>query len=75
MPSWLRLGGWAAAGLVLLWLAWTLVRVIFGIVALLLSVVLAVLVAGGLLYVGYRLVARVSGGNRSRHRFPTRLRR
>lgn len=75
MPSWLRLGGWAVAGLVLLWFAWTLVRVIFGIVAWLLSVVIAVLVAGVLLYVGYRLVARVSGGNRGRHRLPTRLRR
>lgn len=75
MPSWLRLGGWAVAGLVLLWFGWTLVRVIFGIVAWFLSVAIAVLVAGVLLYVGYRLVARVSGENRGRHRLPTRLRR
>lgn len=71
MNRWLRLGGWAALGLVFLWVALKVVSIVFGIVSWLLSTVVSLLVVAVLLYLAYVAVSRFfggSGGSRPRER-------
>jgi Na+/H+ antiporter NhaD/arsenite permease-like protein len=74
MNKWLRLGGWAVLGLLLLWVVLEVVSIIFGIVSWLLSTVVSILVVGLLLYLAYLAVSKLfdgsggRGGSRSRSR-------
>lgn len=63
MNKWLRLGGWAALGLAVLWVVLKVVSIIFGFVSWVLSSVVSLLVAALLLYLAYIAVSRFFGGS------------
>ena len=63
MNRWVRLGGWAALGLVLLWVVLKVVSVVFGIVSWILSTVVSLVVVAVLLYLAYVAASRLIGGS------------
>lgn len=77
MNRWLRLGGWAALGLVFLWVTLKVVSIVFGIVSWIVSTVISLVVVAVLLYLAYVAVSRFIGGSggsgRSRSRQKEKL--
>lgn len=72
MKRWLRIAGWVALGLLVLWTALKIVGFLFSIVSWVVSTVVSLLVVAVLLYLAYLAVTRFvggrggSGGTRSR---------
>lgn len=65
MNDWIRLGGWAALGLVLLWVVLKVVAAIFSFVSWVVSTLVSLVVVAVLLYLVYLGVSRFVGGSGS----------
>lgn len=65
MVDWFKAGlGIVVAG-VILWLVWTVLSFIFGVVATIVNILLTLVIFGVLLYAGYVLVSKLMGGSGS----------
>ena len=58
MNRWLRIGGWTAIALVLLWIAFEVITAVLGFLSWVISTAITLAVVAVVLYVGYLLVSR-----------------
>lgn len=59
MTRWLRLGGWAALALVLLWIVFEVVTTILGFLSWVIGTIITLVIVGVVLSIGYLVLSRV----------------
>jgi putative flippase GtrA len=62
MNQWLRLGGWGAIGIALLWIVFEVVTAVLGFLSWVVSTIITIVVAAVVLYLAYLVLSRLVRG-------------